>query len=180
MPIWISRQSFQSDKSLIITALTLVLPKTPNIRTDYPGLRSWLEEHNVLNPTPQDVARAVMSIRRAKLPAPAHHANVGSFFKNPVVKASFAKELQLKIPNLVVYELADVHQVKLSAAQLIDLAGCKEWQEEEVSCWEKQPLVLINKSASDARTVLKFAERIQFEVKHNFMLDLEIEPSVVG
>lgn len=48
---------------------------------DYGALQSLLKEHNISQPTIYDIHRAVIEIRRSKLPDPTLLGNAGSFLK---------------------------------------------------------------------------------------------------
>ena len=73
----------------------------------------------------QQVAEAVMAIRRSKLPSPELVGNVGSFFKNPVVTKQAADALAMRITDLRRFpvDAPESTHVKLAAAQLIDLGN---------------------------------------------------------
>ena len=71
----------------------------------------------------QDVADMVTVIRRRKLPDWTQIGTAGSFFKNPVVSVQEFQRLKDTEALLVGYEV--VGGMKLSAGQLIELAGLK-------------------------------------------------------
>lgn len=71
----------------------------------------------------QDVADMVTEIRRRKLPDWTQIGTAGSFFKNPVVSVEEFEKLKNKDPLLVGYAISG--GIKLSAGQLIELAGLK-------------------------------------------------------
>jgi UDP-N-acetylmuramate dehydrogenase len=162
---------------LIITAVTLELSTTARVRTGYPELAAELGE-GAEQAEPEAVAQAVTRIRLRKLPDPAQHANVGSFFKNPVVTQDTLHELRRRYPNLKAFPVPG--GVKLAAAQLIDLAGWKARREGPVVVWPTQPLVLVNVGTRDGRDVLAFAETVQRDIEQRFGVRLEIEPDTVG
>ena len=64
----------------IITAVDFELPHRHELKLDYSGLRQELEAMGVDAPQPADVALAVETLRRRKLPDPALIGNAGSFF----------------------------------------------------------------------------------------------------
>ncbi|HEY4556405.1 MAG TPA: UDP-N-acetylmuramate dehydrogenase, partial [Lysobacter sp.] len=107
----------------IVTAVEFALARDAAPRLDYVGLREELA--GIDAPTAHDVARAVIAIRRRKLPDPALLGNAGSFFKNPIVPAADAERLAALHPGLPVFRGADARTRKLSAAWLIDQAGWK-------------------------------------------------------
>ena len=117
-----------------------------------------------------------MAIRRAKLPDPQEYPNVGSFFKNPVIDADAAQRLEAH--SVRPYEFGE--GLKVSAAQLIDLAGWKGKRRGDVGCWPQQPLVLVNYGRASASNLLEFAQEVQQSVAEQFQIQLELEPSVVS
>ena len=163
-----------------IVDVTVRLRKTPDVVDEYPDLRAELVRNGITQPSPQQLAAAVIRVREAKLPDPRLHPNAGSFFKNPLVTQKQAAALRRRFPELKSYPAADDRE-KLSAAQLIDLAGWKEKPAQEgVRVWPKQPLVLINDACESGEVVLVFAGRIQDDIAARFDVQLEIEPDTIG
>ena len=169
---------FKSNNDFIIGSVTFKLLKTPDPKTEYPDLKNLLNSLDLIAPSPNDIADAVTQIRTEKLPDPLTHPNAGSFFKNPVVEVELAQKLIGQIEGLKVFEVPD--GFKLSAAQLIDFDGWKNKPGENVSCWSKQPLVLVNQGKATASDVFSYAEKIVVGVKESFGVTLELEPSVLS
>ena len=94
--------------------------------------------------SPALLRREVLAMRDSKLPDPAKTGSAGSFFKNPVISGSeynnLRSALNLDIPGHVLSS----GDVKLSAAWLIDHAGCKPLTCGGAALWPTQPLVLVN------------------------------------
>jgi UDP-N-acetylmuramate dehydrogenase len=80
----------------------------------------WLDKNHI---SVIDVADMVTAIRRRKLPDWTQIGTAGSFFKNPIVDTAEFQRLKVLEPLLVGYEVAG--GMKLSAGQLIELAGLK-------------------------------------------------------
>ncbi|HRQ65053.1 MAG TPA: UDP-N-acetylmuramate dehydrogenase, partial [Xanthomonadaceae bacterium] len=95
-----SRFRDEAPDRWIILSLTLRLSRTPDLRLDYPGIRTMLDAMGATDPTSIQVAEAVRRLRRSKLPDPARIGNAGSFFKNPIVDAGVADSLVERIPGL--------------------------------------------------------------------------------
>ncbi|MEM7080563.1 MAG: UDP-N-acetylmuramate dehydrogenase [Pseudomonadota bacterium] len=167
---------FQNRLDWVITGVELVLSRVPRVNLTYPEVANALT--GVEAPQPQDVAQVVIAIRRKKLPDPETDPNVGSFFRNPVVSETLAVEIGQQIEGLVRYEVEA--GVKLSAAQLIDRAGWKSKPGARVSCWQTQPLILVNRGGASAEDVLEFAERIRVDILQRYRVQLELEPSVLS
>jgi UDP-N-acetylmuramate dehydrogenase len=172
---------FKTNSTLTIVAVSLRLSKHAQTIIDYPDLRAELETNEGSEgnaPTPAEVSQAVMAIRQRKLPDPLVVPNVGSFFKNPVIDQDRADELLQRYTHFKNYRHGDA--VKLSAAQLIDEAGWKGQQRAGVTCWQRQPLVLINQDNASAVEVLNFAEAIRQDVMQKYAVQLELEPSLLS
>jgi len=163
-------------KHLIITAVDLRLSKHPVVNTSYPALRQAVS-HDAA--TPSDVLAAVVAIRRSKLPDPSVEANVGSFFKNPIVDREIAEHLKGEYPDMPQYPV-DANTVKLSAAWMIDQLGWRGVEEFGVSVSEKHALVVINKSARYASEVIEFTNKITSSVSEKYSVSLDREPELVG
>jgi UDP-N-acetylmuramate dehydrogenase len=167
---------FKSElaERIVITDLTLRLPRARAPRSDYPALRAALGA--VADPSPADVLEAVMRIRRERLPDPAVLPNVGSFFKNPVIDRARFERLRAGHPGVVHWAAGDA--VKLAAAWLVEQAGGKGMRQGAARVHERQALVLVNEGGATAAQVLGLASRIATAVRERFGIDLEIEPAV--
>ena len=163
-------------KHLIIWAVDLRLSKRPVVNTSYPALREAVP-HNAA--TPSDVLTAVVAVRQSKLPDPSVEANVGSFFKNPIVDRVTAEHLKGDYPDMPQYPV-DANTVKLSAAWMIDQLGWRGVEEFGVSVSEKHALVVINRSARYASEVIEFTDKITSSVSEKYSVSLDREPELVG
>ena len=137
------------------------------------------------DPTPQLVSNAVCKIRREKLPDPNELANVGSFFKNPVIARSALAHVQAVDGNVEVpFYPQTAGSVKVPAAWLIDQCQFRGVRRGNVGVHDKQALVLVNYSNEgdndSARKVLALAKEIQVAVKVRFGIVLEVEPRIYG
>ena len=158
----------------VITAVTFRLRKKPKLQLNYGGLADELA--GVSTPGPQDLFDAVVSLRSSKLPNPDTLANVGSFFKNPVVSKSQYKNLKEQYPKLVGY--SDPQGVKLAAGWLIDAAGWKGFRRGSVGVHDKQALVLVNYDQAQGGEILDLAAQIQADIADRFNVELSIEPRI--
>ena len=163
-------------KHLIIWAVDLRLSKRPVVNTSYPALREAVP-HNAA--TPSDVLTAVVAVRQSKLPDPSVEANVGSFFKNPIVDRVTAEHLKGDYPDMPQYPV-DANTVKPSAAWMIDQLGWRGVEEFGVSVSEKHALVVINRSARYASEVIEFTDKITSSVSEKYSVSLDREPELVG
>lgn len=161
----------------IITAVELALDRegTPNL--SYGHLDT--EVYKTGPATPENIRRAVIAIRRAKLPDPKERGNAGSFFKNPVIDAGRIPRLTELFPDMPVYPAGDEEHKKLSAAWLIDRAGWKGYTNGNVGSHPTQPLVLVNHGGATGREVLTFARAIQTDIASKFGIKIEMEVNVL-
>ena len=163
---------FQYDNELTVASVGLRLGKTARPNVSYPDVGNALNGHRESSITPEMMASKISEIRAAKLPDPKTHPNVGSFFKNPVLDEVDAERLRELGLTIFPQDIGS----KVSAAELIDRAGCKDLSNEYVYCWPKQPLVLINKSAISSSEVLAFSEKVRSRVLEEFKVRLNYEP----
>lgn len=162
----------------VILDVSFALPRQwqPNLR--YAELATALSSQGLSQPSAQDIADAVISIRRRKLPDPAHVGNTGSFFKNPVVSTEQHAQLLAKHPQLVCYAQAD-GSVKLAAGWMIDQCGWKGRSLGAAGVHERQALVLVNLGGATGAEVLTLAKKISDDVRARFGVFLETEPVIV-
>jgi UDP-N-acetylmuramate dehydrogenase len=160
-----------------ITEVTLRLSTRPTVSIGYRALRQKLFELGVEEPTPQQVAEAVMLIRGSKLPDPAELPNAGSFFKNPLISKKQFDSLFPHYPAMVHYPQDD-GRVKLAAGWLLEKAGWKGRQMGHVGMHTEQSIVLVNYGDGSGADVLSLAAQIQQDIKDKFGIALEIEPSI--
>lgn len=171
----------------LILRVRLQLLRRPSLRLEYGEVRGELARAGKFDPTGMDVAQAVMTIRRRKLPDPAQLGNAGSFFKNPIVPRLVAAELADRYPGLPVYSVQSGEELpgdaadsrKLSAAWLIEACGWKGHREADAGVYAGHALILVNHGQATGAQLLALARRIQESVFQRFAVTLEIEPRVV-
>jgi UDP-N-acetylmuramate dehydrogenase len=148
------------------------------VETSYGEIANELAANAISCPGPQEIADAVISIRKRKLPDPNQLGNVGSFFKNPIVSAVQAKTLKLLHPDLPQYDMPIDHgdSKKLSAAWLIERCGFKGVRRGDVGVHANHALVLVNYGGGTGREILSLAQEIQQAVVGRFGVFLEPEP----
>lgn len=166
----------RAENRWIIWRVTLRLGRTPCPHTAYKDVALELARLGLNDPSPIDVAEAVVRVRKRKLPDPRQKPNVGSFFKNPVVPRNEAEALRRQVADLVAWPIGDGATCKLSAAQLIDRAGLKGARMRGVLVWPRQPLVLVNEGAPDRASFLVMAEHAKESVRKRWGIELEYEP----
>ena len=165
------------DRFLVLT-VTLKLSTLPNPRVEYGAIADELEKQGLSSSNPHDIATAVISIRQSKLPDPSVISNVGSFFKNPVIRAEVAERLKAEFSEMPIYP--NGAQTKIAAGWLIDHLGLKGHQVGGFSVHDRQALVLTNDGTGTADELRQLVALIRSSVKARFGLSLAVEPTQLG
>ena len=161
-------------EQLVITEVTLRLPRHNVVHADYPALREALGDDP--QPSPSALLETVCAIRRARLPDPCGQPNVGSFFHNPVIGHAHFERLHAEHPGVVHWP--DKDGVKLAAAWLVEQVGGKSMREGPVCVHQRQALVLVNDGGATAEQVMALARRIRDAVQARFGVALQVEPTI--
>ena len=171
----IFKQALKNRFFITSVTLRLSLIDKPNI--SYAALQQYFNAAGIESPMAQQVFDAVIAIRQSKLPDPKELANVGSFFKNPIISRQQQQQLIANYPDMVCYPQSD-DRVKIAAGWLLEQAGWKGKKIGPVGMHDQQALVLINYQQGDGQAVLKLAEAIQQDIAQRFSINLEIEPQI--
>lgn len=165
-------------KYVILEVTFKLTRKDHHIKTEYGAIKSELENLGIENPTIQDVSRAVIKIRKSKLPDPKEIGNAGSFFKNPTILLTQFEELQQKFENIPGYANGDF--VKVPAGWLIEQCGWKGKQIGNVASHTLQALVIINATGkATGQEIFDFSTQIIDSVKDKFGIELEREVNII-
>jgi UDP-N-acetylmuramate dehydrogenase len=165
----------QSGKGrYFITHVTLRLHKNPEVNVKYGDIAATIAEWGITRPGIADVSRAVIHIRKSKLPDPAELGNCGSFFKNPVVSKDDAYKLSAAHPDAKRFDQPD-GTVKIAAGWLIEKAGWKGYRRGDAGVHAKQALVLVNYGNATGTEVLTLAHDIVEDIFTKFQVKLEME-----
>lgn len=162
----------------VITSVTLVLSKKPEINIEYGAIKNELEKLHPEKITIKDVSDVVIAIRKSKLPDPNEIGNAGSFFKNPVIAEEKYFELKNKYDDIVGYPQGS-RQVKIAAGWLIEKAGWKGKRIGEAGSHVKQSLVLVNYGNASGTDILNLARQIKNSVFEKFGIMLEEEVNII-
>lgn len=160
----------------IILSVEIKLSKMPKPKLSYGNLSGIVKSDNIV-----DIRKAVIDLRRSKLPEVGVTGSAGSFFKNPVLSVEqfdqavmTAKRNSIDITGMPVYDIAG--RKKISAAWLIDKAGWKGFTDHHAGVWGKQPLVLVNTDGmATGNDIVRLAGRIAADIKSKFGITLETE-----
>jgi UDP-N-acetylmuramate dehydrogenase len=163
----------------LITALTLRLNRQFRPRLGYQSLAESLARHHHGQPTPRELAAAVMRLRRHRLPDPARLPNAGSFFKNPVLPAIDAQALLDEFPRLPHWHLPD-ERIKLAAGWMIERLGFRGYRIGDAGVYRHHALVLVNHGLASAAELIDLIDHITVAVADEYGVNLEPEPLLVG
>lgn len=163
---------------LLITRLRLRLRKRPRLKLEYAGVRAELARMAVAEPTVADVSRAVIRLRRRKLPDPEALPNAGSFFKNPVLTPDQFARLRARCPAVAGVPAAGGW--KVPAAQLIEACGLRGRRFGRAGVAARHALVLVNHGGATGAELLAAARALEAAVEDRFAVRLEREVRVIG
>lgn len=163
----------------IITSVNLQLTKSKHkLHIDYGAIKNELEASNIIEPSIQDISKAVIAIRQSKLPDPKHIGNSGSFFKNPIIPIEAFYKLLQNFPEVPSYKISD-EEVKVPAGWLIEKAGFKGKRFKDYGVHHKQALVLVNYGNATGKEIFELAQLIQKTVKRLFNITIETEVNII-
>lgn len=162
----------------IITGVTFRLTKSSPKIPNYSPVIKYFEDREIKIPTLKEIRDAIIYIRREKLPDPKVLPNTGSFFKNPIVINEVALKIISEYPEAKFFPVGDSH-TKIPAGWLIENAGLKGKSFGNVSVYDKNALVLVNKEKATCADVIKARNEIIKIVKDKFGIELEQEPEIV-
>ena len=167
----------------IVTHVIFALSREPRPILDYGHLRDAVAESASDSCDPAVIRKAIIKIRKEKLPEPSVIGSAGSFFKNPVISLEHFQRIEeaakeehgsdYKVPH---YDLSD-NMVKVPAAWMIEQCGWKGRRSGGAAVWEKQPLVIVNYTGEAyPEEIIVLERRIIASVKAKF--DVELHPEV--
>ena len=165
-----------ASKSVFITHVTFRLSKEPHYSLDYGTIRQELAKFPDI--TLHNVRKAIIDIRKSKLPDPQVLGNAGSFFMNPVLGEEQFQELQSLYPAVPHYKLEN-GKVKVPAAWLIEQCGWKGKALGRAAVYDKQALILVNLGGAAGSEILALSETIQTSVKQKFGIEIHPEVNIV-
>ena len=162
----------------IVTGTAIELDTTPAPRLEYAPLKKLFGDTAADTLTPEMLRDAVISLRDSKLPDPHKTGSAGSFFKNPIISIDRHTEIEKKLNKEIPGHVTPTGEIKLSAAWLIDQAGCKSFTSGGAAVWQTQPLVIVNATgAATGNDVVTLEQRIINAVSETF--GVELTPEVI-
>ena len=145
---------------------------------EYGNIRKVLSEQGNNAPTAADVRRAVIDIRKAKLPDPEVEGNAGSFFMNPIVSREKYEELLRLYPSMPHYNVDAEHE-KIPAGWMIEQCGWKGKSLGRAGVHANQALVLVNRGGATGQEVVNLSNAIRADVLQRFGIDIKPEVNIV-
>ncbi|MEO7560957.1 MAG: UDP-N-acetylenolpyruvoylglucosamine reductase, partial [Ferruginibacter sp.] len=127
--------------------------------------------------TIKSISRAVINIRRSKLPDPAEIGNAGSFFKNPEITKDEFIVIQNSFPGIIGYQQEN-GEVKIPAGWLVEQCGWKGYRRGDAGCHARQALVLVNYGNASGAEIFSLSEEIIISVKIKFGISLQKEVNI--
>lgn len=123
-----------------------------------------------------ELRKSILKIRNEKLENYLTMPNVGSFFKNPLIKKKDLKQLLSEEADLKFYKHNAL--IKVSAAWLIERCDLKGMQFNKARVSKKHSLVIINEDKSP-NSILKLKNKIKTTVSKKYNIRLEEEPTII-
>ncbi|MCY4418812.1 MAG: UDP-N-acetylmuramate dehydrogenase [Cytophagales bacterium] len=161
----------------IITHVGLRVNKSFTPRLSYPDLKDLQEKKQL---SPEEVAHRVSHLRAKKLPKLGNLGHAGSFFKNPILSQKTYEKLQ----NLYSTDFKSLpisnHQVKISAAELIEKSGWKGFRRGSVGVHPQHALVLVHYGGGRGSDLLGLAKDITESVQTHSGIRLSPEVEIIS
>ena len=159
----------------VITQVRFKLDLKHNPVLNYGQLELEVKKNG--EPTLQNIRKAIIAIRKLKLPDLDKLGNAGSFFKNPVIDHEQFIQLQNNFGEFPYYIVGDMY--KIPAAWLIEQCGFKQISHDHVSVYHKQPLVIVNTGGATGKEITDYANMIINTVNQRFSIRLEPEVNII-
>ena len=175
------RQSIFKEKYrnlFVILDLTIKLRKSPLYNTSYVALQKELERMMVRQLSVDIISKAVINIRKLKLPDPKVTGNAGSFFKNPEISLKAYEQLLQRFPAINAFLMPN-GLYKVAAGWLTEQCGFKGFRKGDAGCYHNQALVLVNYGEATGQEIFSLSEEIIQAVFHKFNVILQREVNII-
>jgi len=169
---------FKPSDKWLVTSVTLKLSKTFKPVLTYKPLQGMQSSSSQL--TAKRVSQEVIKIRRSKLPDWNKVGTAGSFFANPRVSKTKAKQLQRFYPDIPVFFNYGSKRATIPAGWLVQHSSLSQKNREEF-LYHKHALIVVNYekggdvSITKGKRTLAVVERIQTKVHQEFGITLKPE-----
>ena len=169
---------FKQEKGkFVITEITLALSEEKPQMPDYRDVKNYFAEKENSAPNMLEIRKAILEIRKSKLPDPSVIPNCGSFFKNPFVTAEKVKKLKEEFGNVPVFQQNNLF--KIPAGFLIDSLGFKGKKIGKIEIYKNNALVLTNPYGATFEDLLFAKSEIERAVFQKFGIKLEAEVNIL-
>ncbi len=172
------RNSIFKSKNYIIIKVNFLFDKNFQPNTSYSVLDNYLVTNSIdqSSLTPRVLSESIKKIRNSKLPDPKSEPNVGSIFKNPMLKTEDLNE-----DFLINHRWNDNNgMTKVSAARLIELIQSDLNIPDTLRLYEKHSLVLVNNGGATFNEVINLLTDIQNKILNQFNIQLIVEPEIIS
>lgn len=182
------------DKYIIIS-IRLRLSKNPQIESSYyqigithDSVKEELQKISKMPYTIKDVYRAVVNIRKRKLPDPAKIPTVGSFFLNSIVSRKKYEELRKQVSELQCYPPDQLYYknstqgedfVKVATGRLLQELGWLGKWIGNVGIHDKHALVVVTNGQATGKEIMDFAEIVKKSCYDRYGIKLEMEVNLI-
>ena len=174
------RSSIFQKKRYLITAVHFHFPSTHKLICHYDSIQLLMKKKGMISEdlSPIILSELVSEIRSSNLPNPSIIPNVGSFFKNPIIKKADLSLKNFKESDLIIWDVDD-EKIKLGAGRMIELIKSRFQYNINVDVYQKHALVIVNKNNAKQEDVLKFVDEIKSLIEEEFSITLEVEPEII-
>ena len=175
------RNSILKNSSYIIYQIDLLTNTKKEFNLSYKSVKKYLDTNNIDQEKLdiKKVSRIITNIRDEILPNPDIVPNVGSFFKNPIVKKDSINTDEFSHKDLILWQI-DNFYVKVGAARLIELIKPRLEKYINVSLYENHSLVVVTNSNANQDEIISYSNHIKDNVYRVFNINLEVEPIIIN
>ena len=175
------RNSILKNSSYIIYQIDFLTNTKKEFNLSYKSVKKYLDTNNIDQEKLdiKQVSRIITNIRDEILPNPDIVPNVGSFFKNPIVKKDSINTDEFSHKDLILWQI-DNFYVKVGAARLIELIKPRLEKYINVSLYENHSLVVVTNSNANQDEVISYSNHIKDNVYRVFNINLEVEPIIIN
>lgn len=177
----------------IILETVLKLSKKPQPNTEYVDVKNYFADHNITDPTIQQIREAIISIRQKKFADPAKVGTAGSFFLNLYISQDEYAAMHKKVMEVYGEEKAGLLEeiknkfpvdagIKIPTAFIIDrICELKGTRVGGAIVSETQALAIINpEKNATSDDVLALIQKVRQAVYDATTIKLDVEPELVG
>lgn len=160
-----------------IFEVTFKLSKNQIPSITYGSIKAELEKLSQKEYSLSDIRKAIITIRKAKLPDPEKIGNAGSFFKNPEIGESRFLSLKKRFPQMPYYTSID-GKYKIPAGWLIEQCGWKGKRIGDAGTYSEQALILCNFGNAKPNQLIELSNTIKNSVQEKFGISIMEEVNI--